>query len=174
MRTLNQSGYWSQGSRPRKWVKVSYASGSHEGETILAYGSRAGLGYEDRILKFGEITQRIDPAGGLAEVSGVEITGLIPDTRLTFCTEAEIAPYVEGATLGSGRLLAAGSSGDPYATVRNASTADWATPAIVTGRNYSAGSDIYTVYRGLMEFEIPAAVETCESAWLATTSRPIR
>jgi len=164
MRTLNQSGYWSQGSRPRKWVKVSYASGSHEGETILAYGSRAGLGYEDRLLSFSEITQRIDPAGGLAAVSGVDITGLIPDSRLTFCTEAEIAPYVEGATLGAGRALSAAEGS--YADARNAIAADFSTPMIVVGRNYTAGSDVHTVYRGLVEFAVPADLDTCESAWL--------
>ncbi len=166
MRTLNQTGYWSQGARPRKWVKVSDAV---TGAEILTYGTAALLTYEDRIEKFGTITQRVRPEGGLAEVSGVDIDGMILDDRLTLCTEAEIAPNVSGSALGSGRLLAAGVSGDPYATVRNGVTADWATPAIVIGRNYSAGSDIYTIYRGLFECDIPAGLTTCESAWLELT-----
>ena len=80
MRTLNQSGYLRQGIRPRKFVRVSDSS---TGETILLYGSAEHAGYEDRIETFGTVTQSIRPEGGLAEVSGVEIGGLILDDRLT-------------------------------------------------------------------------------------------
>ncbi len=162
MRTLLQSGYMNQGISPRVFVRVFDSAGT----TLFQQGTKATGAYEDRITTFGAINQSIRPEGGMAEVSGASVNRLVLDERLTLCSEAELEPQIQTSVHGSGVVYSADVN---YITARNPSGGVLITPAVVVGRNYSVGADIHTVYRGFLQFTIPAGMLTCEDAFLQFT-----
>lgn len=166
MRTLIQSGFSSQSIRPRMFVRIADASDN----TILLQGTKAIAGYEDRISNFGTINQGIAHVGGLAEVSGASFERIILDEDLTLCTTASIPPNVVGSQLRAGRLLKTGAPSGSYLACRGASSAtDFQTPAIVVGRNYSAGILAYQTYRAPLEFAVPSGILTLDDAYIELT-----
>lgn len=164
MRTLNQgiAAFLQQGIRPRIFVRVFDSTGVD----LLLQGTKEVGEYEDRMTTFGSINQSIRPEGGMAEVSGAEVNRLVLDERLTLCTEASLDPQFQNGIRGAGRILSASLN---YTAGRNAVTGSLGSPAVVVGRNYSSGSFIYTMARGFLQFEVPAALTTCEDAYIKLT-----
>jgi hypothetical protein len=172
MRTLVQSSalYRSQGVKPRVFVRIANSNDT----TLLLQGTKTVVSgtdsYEDRIETFGAINQSIEPAGGMAEVSGASVSGIILDQRLTLCTEASISPYVSGVVMGAGRLLKQGLPAASYVSVRNSTDAtDYQTPALVVGRYNNVGGNYYSVWRAPLEFKISAGMTSCEDAFIQLT-----
>ncbi len=160
MRTLVQSGFMAQGIRPRVFVRVFDSSGND----ILLQGTKAVGSYEDRVTTFGAINQSIKPDGGMAEVSGASVNRLVLDERLTLCTEASLDPQFQSGVRGAGCIY---SRSPVYYNGRNAISGTFNTQAVVVGRNCIGVSPLlYIMYRGYLQFLIPAALATCEDAYI--------
>lgn len=153
--------FLKQGIQLRYFVKI--------GSTLLLQGTKTTGSYEDRINSFGEITQSINPSGGMASVSGASVQRIILDERFTLCTEASLTPLYTGVIPGVGRLLKQSDPLGTYLSARDATDAtDFQAPALVIGRKYNSGSAVYSVWRSPLEFTIPA-MTTIEDAYIQLT-----
>jgi len=154
------NNYLKSGVIPRIFVSIPEAN--------LLLGTQIFGSYEDSLKSCGTITHSIEPFGGMAKVSGVEIANLELGDNVTFCSTEDVSPLGEGTEpKGAGRIIKRGDTGDSYATVRGASTGDFGTPSVAVGQKYYPGEDQYYTYRGCMQFEIPSELNTCEDAAIA-------
>ncbi len=154
------SNYKKLGKKPRVFVRIPSAS-------IFLGTKQADTFYDDFILNFDTISQSIDKYGGMAEVSGFGIQNLELGQQVTLCTEGNDIPKREGQYDGTGRIYAEGAL---YLTVRNSATGtNFASPAIVTGRNYISATTMYQVYRGYLQFSLASGITSCEEAVLELT-----
>lgn len=162
MRTLSQGSAWlKQGVKPRTFVRIVDDT---SGDEILFAGSATNLGADGQLESVGRITQHIRHEGGMAEVSGCEIRNLILEDRVPLCEEASISPTYQGAIRVAGRLYAVGYGS--YTDARDATTGEYSQAMIIVGRKYSVGDDTHWIYRTVLEFSIPADLDTCEDAFI--------
>ncbi|MDD5353032.1 MAG: hypothetical protein PHS93_07735 [Candidatus Omnitrophica bacterium] len=167
MKTLatNVSSYYKkQGKQPRFFIRIADADLFLATKTLT--DSVTDEGYTDKVQKLGTITEEIDWLGGMSTVSGLDMENIELGERVTLCTEITKTPKwvdIGGGSIiqGCGRCI---STNPLYATSRNSTTGAYATPGIVIGRTYNAGTGIYGVYRGVLYFDIPAGITTCEEA----------
>jgi len=171
--TTNASSYYLKtGVAVRLFVHIPTAN-LFLGTQAVTIGSTT---YADSLKNNGTITRSIKPFGGMAEVSGVDISNLELGEDISFCTEATgdngINPTgTKIHPAGAGRLMSGGESGDDtYATVRGEETAEFSEHAITVGQRYYAHpslGDIYYTYRGCIQYKIPDTLTSCEDAALS-------
>ncbi len=158
--------YLKLGKKPRVFVYIPSVN--------LFLGTEASGSFEDSIADFDTISQSIDKYGGMAEVSSFGVRNLLLGNRFTLSTEASISPQREGTYDGAGRIYAESAPAGTYLSARNATTGtNFASPAIVAGRNYINQPDIYQVYRGYLQFTLPTGITSCEEAVIELTGMGI-
>lgn len=146
----------SQGKRPRFFIRIPSAN------IFIAVKNQDT--FIDSIQRLGTIVEEIDWLGGYASVSGCDMENILLGQRLTLCTETTIEPQFFMGTRGAGRIWSRGSE---YSVVRDASSGSIGSPSVVCGRsNTGLIVQPLNIIRGYWQTLIPAALTTCEDAYL--------
>ncbi|MFH1761278.1 MAG: hypothetical protein ABIA63_09285, partial [bacterium] len=163
------NNYLKLGSRPRVFVEIDGA-GLYIASQAETLDSNS---YLDSIKRTGTIDIQIKPFGGIAAVSGISINDLVLSGdyyRNKLCTEAVITPY-DGPTIKAGLVLSSTGPGGTYLNTRNAVTGTVSQVVLALGQIKFPLASGYSVWRGFMEFGIPAALTSCEDAFLTWPGR---
>jgi len=162
----NISGsHLKRGARPRIFVELP-DMGLFLG---TAESTIDGNSYENRLNPCGTITWDAPLFGGMGSISNVTIKNLELDRDVSFCTAAEIDPYGQSGRIGAGRVVSDGY--DTYANIRKAATGNFDTVSMICGRRRYGEEPLYgySVYRAIVQFEIPSDLTSCEDAAIYLT-----
>ena len=160
--------YLKVGSRPRIFVNIANVGGNSVG----SWGTTTGVtGYTDRIARGNSFSEKADVFGGMTFVSGADVQVLKLGEEIKWYISTSINPRGQGAEIGAGRILKTGGAGEGYAAfVRAATTGtNQNSNNIVIGQLFNVGTTQYSIYRGYFQFDIPAALESCEDAYINLT-----
>ena len=127
--------------------------------------------FRNSLKQLGTITHTIKPFGGMAEVSGVNLSNLELGQELTFCTEANIEPVGNAfEPTGIAGLVSTGDIAEVYADVRGETSGAVTTSVVSAGQRLTGAgaSAAYSTYRTAIQIPIPAGI-TCEDAAIAFT-----
>ncbi len=150
------SNYLLVGSSPRFFVYVANAG--------KKWGTVAADSYTNRLHRLQEITESIDPFGGMGSVSGVNVEVLKAGEEIKFYSSASVFPRYEGSNVGAGRIM---KSGAVYATARGSEDGDSVSYAtLMVGQYNDLDTMDYAIIRGIVQFDIPAGITSCEDAYL--------
>jgi len=154
--------YLLTGSRPRLFLNIENAGKSWATTSDLS-------GYTNRISSGVRISERVDSAGGMSIVSDTSLSVLKLGESIKFYSEATLYPKPEGVRVGAGYIY---KSDADYDTARNSTIGTGNLYNYFTvGQTYSTVSGVYSVFRGYIQFDIPAALAltSCEDAYIEFT-----
>lgn len=143
------ANYLKTGVQPRTVVRIPVLGTDLTASTLKSTGT---------------ISRTAKPFGGYEQAATLSISNLILEDDVNFCTEATIDHKDEGVLRGAGSAISAGSPMEAYATIRNKTTGAITDPTLTVGQQYNSGLASYSVFRPFMQFQIPAALTTCEEA----------
>jgi len=106
--------YLKIGSRPRVFFEITGSTGG----SVKKWATTSGMtGYDDRIFKNQAITEKIDAFGGMAVVSGTNVSILKAGEEIQFYSSTSLFPKAQASEVGAGVLV--GEDALIYLTVRN-------------------------------------------------------